>query len=117
MPAGDGLILALRGRLLEAEDQRLIGAFAAQAAVVLDRIRLSRGRRRGRAPRRGQQVRTALLAAVGHDLRTPLAAAKAAVSSLLSLDIDLDADDRRELLLPPTSPSTGWPRSSTTCST
>ena len=98
VPAGDGLVLALRGRLLEAEDQRLVGAFAAQAAVVLDRIRLSRGRRRGRAARGGQQVRTALLAAVGHDLRTPLAAAKAAVSSLLSRDVDLGAEDRRDLL-------------------
>ena len=44
-------------------------------------------------------MRTALLAAVGHDLRTPLAAAKAAVSSLLSWDIDLPPDDRRELLM------------------
>ena len=56
------------------------------------------------------KVRTALLAAVGHDLRTPLAAAKAAVSSLRSLDIDLDAErppraarDRRR------PPWTGWP--------
>lgn len=44
------------------------------------------------------KVRTALLAAVGHDLRTPLAAAKASVSSLLSNDVDLGAGDRRELL-------------------
>ncbi len=44
------------------------------------------------------KMRTALLAAVGHDLRTPLAAAKAAVSSLRSADVDLAAEDRRELL-------------------
>jgi two-component system sensor histidine kinase KdpD len=64
--------------------------------------------RRGRQANRAEQesrvlaeanrVRTALLAAVGHDLRTPLAAAKAAVSSLLSKDVELGADDRRELL-------------------
>ncbi|HEY6935016.1 MAG TPA: DUF4118 domain-containing protein [Marmoricola sp.] len=45
------------------------------------------------------KVRTALLAAVGHDLRTPLAAAKAAVSSLLSSDVALRPADRRELLV------------------
>lgn len=44
------------------------------------------------------RVRTALLAAVGHDLRTPLAAAKASVSSLLSSDVELGAADRRELI-------------------
>jgi two-component system sensor histidine kinase KdpD len=44
------------------------------------------------------RVRTALLAAVGHDLRTPLAAAKAAVSSMRSPDIELGPADRRDLL-------------------
>ncbi|MET1000146.1 MAG: DUF4118 domain-containing protein [Marmoricola sp.] len=44
------------------------------------------------------RTRTALLAAVGHDLRTPLAAAKASVSTLRSVDLDLVADDREELL-------------------
>ena len=43
-------------------------------------------------------VRTALLAAVGHDLRTPLAAAKASVTGLLSQDIELSLPDQRELL-------------------
>jgi K+-sensing histidine kinase KdpD len=45
----------------------------------------------------GQKVRTAILAAVGHDLRTPLAGIKAAVSGLLSRDVDLSDDDRAEL--------------------
>jgi two-component system, OmpR family, sensor histidine kinase KdpD len=42
--------------------------------------------------------RAALLAAVSHDLRTPLAAAKAAVSGLRSGDVSIAADDRDELL-------------------
>ena len=46
----------------------------------------------------GNRLRTALLAAVGHDLRTPLAAAKAVVSGLVSRDIVLSDDDRHELL-------------------
>ena len=44
------------------------------------------------------RMRTALLAAVSHDLRTPLAAAKAAVSCLRSTDIDLTAEDHDALL-------------------
>jgi two-component system sensor histidine kinase KdpD len=43
-------------------------------------------------------MRTALLAAVSHDLRTPLAAAKAAVTSLRSADVQWDEEDRDELL-------------------
>ena len=63
-------------------------------------------------------MRTALLAAVGHDLRTPLASAKAAVTSLRSADVELVR--RRttpSCCSPPTSPSTGSPGWSTTCST
>lgn len=98
VPAGDRLTLALCGSLLRAEDQRLVGAFAAQAAVVLDHVRLSRAAAEAAPLAEANQVRAALLAAVGHDFRTPLAAAKASVSTLLSLDLDLDAGDRRELL-------------------
>ena len=46
----------------------------------------------------GNRMRTALLAAVSHDLRTPLASAKAAVTSLRSPDVNWDAHDRDELL-------------------
>jgi two-component system sensor histidine kinase KdpD len=98
VPAGEGLSLALRGDLLKAEDQRLVGAFAAQVAVVLDRIRLAEAAAAAKPLAETNQMRTALLAAVGHDLRTPLSAAKAAVSSLRSEDIDLTESDRRELL-------------------
>jgi len=99
VPAGEGFRLALRGPLLEAEDQRLVGAFADQVAVVVDRIRLSEAAAAAAPLAEANKMRTALLAAVGHDLRTPLAAAKASVSSLLSRDVDLHVDDRHELLL------------------
>ena len=98
VPAGDRLTLALCGRLLQAEDQRLIGAFAAQTAVVLDHMRLSRAAAEAAPLAEANKVRSALLAAVGHDFRTPLAAAKASVSTLLSPDLELDDDDRRGLL-------------------
>ena len=65
----------------------------------------------------GNRLRTALLAAVGHDLRTPLAAAKAVVSGLLSRDVTLTDEDRRSCSRRPTTPSTGSPHWWTTCST
>jgi two-component system sensor histidine kinase KdpD len=99
VPAGDQLMLALRGRPLRVEDQRIIGAFAAQAAVILERHRLSEAAAAAVPIAEGDRMRTALLAAVGHDLRTPLASAKAAVTSLRSTDIEWTEQDHDELLL------------------
>ncbi|RNL62007.1 sensor histidine kinase KdpD [Nocardioides marmoriginsengisoli] len=98
VPVEPGVVLALHGRVLEAQDHRLLGAFAAQLAVVLDRMRLSEEAAAAAPLAEANKMRTALLAAVGHDLRAPLAAAKAAVSSLRSPDIVLPPDDRTELL-------------------
>ncbi|WP_225631544.1 ATP-binding protein [Streptomyces solaniscabiei] len=98
MPVGDHMALALTGRVLPAEDRRVLAAFAAQAAVVLDRRRLREEAERARALAEGNRIRTALLAAVSHDLRTPLAAIKAAVTSLRSDDVAWSEEDRAELL-------------------
>ena len=89
--ADDAQTLILRGRPLPAGDRRIVQAFAAQAAVALRQQRLA-------AAAEGDRVRTALLAAVSHDLRTPLAAAKAAVTSLRSPEVAFDEADRAELL-------------------
>ncbi|MDQ1067078.1 sensor histidine kinase [Streptomyces canus] len=98
MPVGDHMALALTGRVLPAEDRRVLAAFAAQAAVALDRRRLQEEADRARALAEGNRIRTALLAAVSHDLRTPLAGIKAAVSSLRSDDVAWSEEDRAELL-------------------
>ncbi|CAM5277513.1 sensor histidine kinase [Streptomyces griseomycini] len=98
VPVGDHMALALTGRVLPAEDGRVLAAFAAQAAVVLDRRRLREEADRARALAEGNRIRTALLAAVSHDLRTPLAGIKAAVSSLRSEDVDWSPEDTAELL-------------------
>ncbi|MFH8736512.1 MULTISPECIES: sensor histidine kinase [unclassified Streptomyces] len=98
MPVGDRMALALSGRVLPAEDRRVLAAFAAQAAVVLDRQRLKSEADRSRALAEGNRIRTALLAAVSHDLRTPLAGIKAAVSSLRSDDVAWSEEDHAELL-------------------
>ncbi|MEU1054990.1 sensor histidine kinase KdpD [Streptomyces sp. NPDC005876] len=98
MPVGDHMALALTGRVLPAEDRRVLAAFAAQAAVVLDRRKLREEAERARALAEGNRIRTALLAAVSHDLRTPLAGIKAAVSSLRSDDVAWSEEDQAELL-------------------
>src|SRR5215469_7573462 len=98
VPVGDNLILALRGRHLPASDRRVLGAFAAYAAVALEQGRLAEAAEAARPIAEADRVRTALLAAVSHDLRTPLASAKAAVTSLRSRDVEWDAEDQDELL-------------------
>ncbi|WP_030387433.1 ATP-binding protein [Streptomyces sp. NRRL S-241] len=98
MPIGENMALALTGRVLPAEDRRVLGAFAAQAAVVLDRQRLVDEAEEARRLIEGNQIRTALLAAVSHDLRTPLASVKVAVTSLRSTDVEWSEEDRAELL-------------------
>ncbi|SOD61666.1 two-component system, OmpR family, sensor histidine kinase KdpD [Streptomyces zhaozhouensis] len=98
VPVGERLALTLGGRVLPAEDRRVLAAFAAQAASVLDHQRLRADARAARALAEGNRIRTALLAAVSHDLRTPLAAIKASVSSLRAPDVDWPEEDRAELL-------------------
>ncbi|MEU3839711.1 sensor histidine kinase KdpD [Streptomyces sp. NPDC028635] len=98
MPVGDHMALALTGRVLPAEDRRVLAAFAAQAAVVLDRRRLQQEADQAKELAEGNRIRTALLAAVSHDLRTPLAGIKASVSSLRSDDVEWSEEDQAELL-------------------
>jgi K+-sensing histidine kinase KdpD len=80
---------------LFAEDRRLLGQLAAAAARTLEATRQA-----DQAAELAEvdRVRTAILAAVGHDLRTPLASIKAAASSLRAPDVAFTEEDRAELL-------------------
>jgi two-component system sensor histidine kinase KdpD len=98
VPVGDRLSLALKGRPLPASDRRVLGAFASYAAVALDQQRLAAEAQAAKPIAAADKMRTALLTAVSHDLRTPLASAKAAVTSLRSRDVDWAAEDHDELL-------------------
>ena len=73
----------------------MLGAFAAYAAVALEQQRLAAEAEAAKPIAAADRMRTALLAAVSHDLRTPLASAKAAVTSLRSPDMRWDAADTR----------------------
>jgi two-component system, OmpR family, sensor histidine kinase KdpD len=76
----------------------LLAGFAAQAAAALDRERLRTQAAQAEALAEGNRMRTALLAAVSHDLRTPLASIKAGVSSLRQTDVDWSEADEEALL-------------------
>jgi two-component system sensor histidine kinase KdpD len=98
VPVGQSLCLVLRGRSLGPADHRVLEAFAAYAAVALEQQRLAVAAEAARPIAEADRMRTALLAAVSHDLRTPLASAKAAITSLRSADVTWTAEDREELL-------------------
>ena len=94
----DGQTLALTGHPLPAEDRRVLAAFAAQVVAAYRQRQLAEVARTVEPLEESERARTALLNAVSHDLRTPIASAKAAVSSLLSGDVAWSEEDRLELL-------------------
>ncbi len=98
IPIDDDLTLVARGHTLAAADRRLVEAFAAQAAIALRQQRLAEQAAAVKPLAEADKLRTALLSAVSHDLRTPLASAKAAVTSLRSHDVAFSDADRDELL-------------------
>jgi two-component system sensor histidine kinase KdpD len=98
IPATASLCLALGGRTPPATSRSSLSAFAALAAAALQRQRLAAAAGTAGRIAHADRMRTTLLAAVSHDLRTPLAAAKAAVSGLRSVNIQLMAADQDELL-------------------
>ena len=79
-------------------DLRLLEACARQAAVAIERARLSEEAEGSRLDAEANQLRAALFSSVSHDLRTPLSSIKASVTSLLDDDAAHDAAQRRELL-------------------
>ncbi len=95
---GPDLVLAVRGSDLAAEDQRVLNAFVAQLAAAIDRRRISAQAAEATSLAEANELRSALLQAVSHDLRTPLAGIKASASSLRQLDIAWSDVDRNEFL-------------------
>jgi two-component system sensor histidine kinase KdpD len=107
-PPGDGmnvirfevrpdLALEVSGQS-ESATASLLAGYTAQAVAALDRARLRTQAAQAEALAEGNRMRDALLAAVSHDLRTPLASIKASVSSLRQTDVHWSADDEADLL-------------------
>jgi two-component system sensor histidine kinase KdpD len=95
---GPAASLYLRGPDLPAADRRILEAFLSQIESALTQRSLASEAEGMRPIAEADRLRTALLAAVGHDLRRPLAAATAAVTSLRSAEVSLSPTDRDDLL-------------------
>jgi two-component system sensor histidine kinase KdpD len=83
---------------LEAAEGRVLRAVCDQLALVLERDRLLRHATETEVLRQTDALRRSLLAAVSHDLRSPLAAIKASVTDLLDVSVDRDAAERGAVL-------------------
>jgi two-component system, OmpR family, sensor histidine kinase KdpD len=95
---GDTARLDLYGPELAGADRRILVAFLSQIESALRQRALAVEAETMRPVAEADRLRTALLAAVGHDLRRPLAAATAAVTSLQSKQLTLTESDRADLL-------------------
>lgn len=94
----DDHVLVLRGPQIRASDQRVLESFAVQTGLVLQYRRLREEGARAAVLERADATTTALLRAVSHDLRTPLATMRASVDGLVTGGERLEAEDRLELL-------------------
>jgi two-component system sensor histidine kinase KdpD len=91
-------VLAINGPDLSGEDRHVLRAFTDQLAVALHSHELQAEAATAETLIRANELRTALLRAVSHDLRTPLASIKASASTLLADDLHLPPDATRSLL-------------------
>ena len=90
--------LVLSGRILPASDRRLLGAFGAHLSALLERGQLAATRREVTRLAESNTMRTSILRAVSHDLRTPLAGIKLAVGGLRQPGVQYTEDEEQELL-------------------
>ena len=98
IPLTDDTILALSGGSLTGDDRRVLRAFAAQMAQALEREKLEKEAAAVEAMAETDRLRTALLNAVSHDLRTPLATIKASVTSLLETEVAWSPEQTQSFL-------------------
>ena len=97
-PASETLSLLGYGRPVFAEDRVLLEALAGTAGRAWETARLAQEAARAEQLAQTDRVRSALLTAVGHDLRTPLAGIKTAASGLRQLDVTWEPGEQDELL-------------------
>jgi len=94
----DEFWMLMAGKKLSARDRRVLSAVAKQAAGLIRQRDLAEEASRTQAIVEADELRRSLLSAVSHDLRTPLAAAKVAASSLRAEDVAFSPEDTAELL-------------------
>ncbi len=90
--------MLMSGRALTGRDRKVLSAVATQAAGLVKQLELVEEADKVHSLAEADELRRLLLSALGHDLRTPLTAAKAAVSSLRAEDVGFSPEDTAELL-------------------
>jgi two-component system sensor histidine kinase KdpD len=95
---GPGYVLALRGGPLRASDLRVLAALTGQLATAVEARRLQDEADQAEELRQANDLRSALLQAVSHDLRSPLAGIKASVSSLRADEVAWTPEEEAEFL-------------------
>ncbi len=98
IPVGTRGVLELHGPDLEASERRLLQVIATQLDAAIEHGTLASAAEAADELAETDKVRSALLAAVGHDLRRPLTSASAAISALRSPEVSLPPEQRAELL-------------------
>jgi len=93
-----GSIEVVRSQPLLPDDVAVLEALIANLGTSVERLRLEEVAREARIAAAVGRTRSGFLSAVSHNLRTPLASIKASVSTLRTPGLDLERDDRRELL-------------------
>lgn len=96
--AGATLVLAVNGRTPTASERRILAAYAAQSAVLRERDQLLAWAQEAARLRASESAQRSLLAAVSHDLRTPIAGIKAALATLADDQLVLTQTDKDELV-------------------
>lgn len=98
LPVNAQTTMVVTGRDLSTSDTRVLSALAAQLGALIERNRLRDQAATARLEKARSDIRSALLAALSHDLRSPLAGIKASVGALRTPDLPLAEADRAELL-------------------
>lgn len=98
VPINNEVVLVARGPVLSSDDHRILHAFTGQLSKALEQRRLRDLATEADTLAKADELRTAILRAVSHDLRSPLAGIKASVSSLRQTDIEWPAETQREFL-------------------
>ncbi len=93
-----GLILLVDTDRLPAAQQQQLTAFVQLTRLAWGRIQLASRLQQETLMKEREQLRSALLSSISHDLRTPLATMIGSVSSLIELETALSAEQKRELL-------------------
>jgi two-component system sensor histidine kinase KdpD len=83
---------------LDATEERMLRTFTSQGALALERVELAQSETRSRVLEESDRMKTALLSSVSHELRTPLSTIKAAVTSVLSGEVEWGSEAAQDLL-------------------